>query len=528
MLPTLFIFLFTIWWLYQTAQLLFSIPHLYNLHAFFTQLLKIQDSDLPTVSWNEISNRIISLQKVPETCLLIPGSMNLDVHKIANRIMRRENYWIALYNKDILDLAFPFPMPFITGRPCLTKIMEFNLRVCIGNLLFQESGEGIRPEVLMVEQRAVLIHGLKRRLALMAILNMILSPFILGMTIMYLFFRYAQELHSNPRILGSRRYSSLAKWKFRDFNELPHLFQQRLNRSYRKAQLYVSQFSSPKTTILARLVAFIAGAFASFLAIFLVFEEDFDLGFQITSGKSVGFYITVFGAIFAVARGLVPDENLVLEPEMLLLEWSDDTHYLPHEWKGKLHSEQVKLQFSGFFSYRFVLLTEEILSVLYAPFILLFSLPPCSERIIDFFRDHTKTIAAMGPICDYADFDLRRNGDREYGAPADATVEEWHKSKYGKMEQSFVNFTIHYPEWNPAADDGGNRVSRAPGLSPTGAGAKTDTGIAVGAGVGGDKTGRKQYWDRITELGQRAGVAPEMLRVRLYILDWGLPSCSFF
>jgi hypothetical protein len=45
--------------------------------------------------------------------------------------------------------------------------------------------------------------------------------------------------------LGSRRWSSLAKWRLREFNELPHYIQHRLDASYEAAVKYVGQFPSP-------------------------------------------------------------------------------------------------------------------------------------------------------------------------------------------------------------------------------------------------------------------------------------------
>ena len=38
---------------------------------------------------------------------------------------------------------------------------------------------------------------------------------------------WRDEFYSNKDILGSRRYSELAKWKFRDYNELSHFFEKR-------------------------------------------------------------------------------------------------------------------------------------------------------------------------------------------------------------------------------------------------------------------------------------------------------------
>ena len=44
-----------------------------------------------------------------------------------------------------------------------------------------------------------------------------------------------------------------------------------------------------------------------------------------------------------MARGMVPEENLVFDPEASLREVIRWTHYMPEEWGGKLHSQMVSL-----------------------------------------------------------------------------------------------------------------------------------------------------------------------------------------
>ena len=53
---------------------------------------------------------------------------------------------------------------------------------------------------------------------------------------------------------------------------------------------------------------------------------------------------------------------------------------------------------------------EEVLSVLITPFILWFSLPNSSERIVDFFREFTVHVDGIGYVCSFAVFDFKRHG----------------------------------------------------------------------------------------------------------------------
>jgi autophagy-related protein 9 len=63
-----------------------------------------------------------------------------------------------------------------------------------------------------------------------------------------------QEYHKNPSSIGGRRYTPFAQWKFREFNELSHLFTRRLDESHPLASMYIGQFPNEKMTIIMRFV----------------------------------------------------------------------------------------------------------------------------------------------------------------------------------------------------------------------------------------------------------------------------------
>jgi autophagy-related protein 9 len=95
-----------------------------------------------------------------------PATASLDAHDVANRIMRKENYLIALFNKDLLDLRVPLPPQLKQlmrasddgkGRT-LTRVLEWNLRFCLMEYLFDSQGR-VRKVFLKNKNRVVLIEG---------------------------------------------------------------------------------------------------------------------------------------------------------------------------------------------------------------------------------------------------------------------------------------------------------------------------------------------------------------------------------
>lgn len=79
------------------------------------------------------------------------------------------------------------------------------------------------------------------------------------------------------------------------------------------------------------------------LVLFSIIDPDAILHFEVTKDRTVLFYIGIFGSILAIARGMVPDDHRVVDPEQLMRAVIEETHYLPAEWRGKLHSAEVSL-----------------------------------------------------------------------------------------------------------------------------------------------------------------------------------------
>ncbi|WVQ79423.1 hypothetical protein IAT38_001521 [Cryptococcus sp. DSM 104549] len=533
----------------ELIKFVYSLPRILDMYRFYTHLLGIPDDDIQTVPWPEIVRLIGEIREHNPVTSLANGQASvlagmvgedndygqfkkLDAHDIANRILRQENYFIALFNKDLLDLRPRIRIPthlarflprsmlvqpvspsslsashagqeadgytFVTlGSNTLTKAVEWNLRFCLLGYFFDERGQ-VRKEFVRGRRKKELVEGLRKRFIFMAWLNCLLSPFIVAYITIYTFFRYLQEWHSNVSAIASRQYTLYAEWKFREFNELPHLFKRRLNTSYPAAKEYVDQFPNERMAPLMRFVAYVSGSFASVLLILSIIDFDFFLHFEILPGVTVPAALTVFGGIRQVARGMVPNETVVFDPQAGLEEVVKYTHYLPREWRGKMHSRKVHQAFGELFALKVSIFFTELLSVLLTPFILLWSLPPCAGAVVDFFREFTLHVEGIGYVCSFAVFDFERpeavgaggvggkdkgkgkgkevsrgeddEEDDDDGAnaggrdhllpnptttpssarPPSTNLERHWRANETKMEKSFLHFKASHPDWQPA------------------------------------------------------------------------------
>ncbi|KAF9931637.1 autophagy protein atg9 [Linnemannia zychae] len=371
-LPTgtfIVLLLFATFWVGQLIRLVYDVPEMVDMRNFYTYLLLIPDEDIQSVSWHEVVNRIMKIRdNNPNTSttatIQTTDTQRLNAHDIANRIMRKENFMIAMFNKDLIDLSIPVPM--MHNRKILTRILEWSLSFCILGYVFDERGQ-IRKRFLKDTRRTELAEGF---------------------------------------------------------------------------------------------VAFISGSFAAVLALITIFDQELLLGLEITNDRTVFFYLGLFGTVMAVSRGMIPDQTESFDPELLIRGVVEHTHYMPSEWEGKLHTDEVRKQFALLFEYNAMLFLMEFMSLVLTPLMLCLSLANCSEKIVDFFREFTVHVDGIGYVCSFAVFDFKRHGNVKLGNHITNTMNEHVVANESKMEKSFINFKHNNPDWEPNDPEGSVYLSK--------------------------------------------------------------------
>ncbi|PHH74732.1 hypothetical protein CDD80_2876 [Ophiocordyceps camponoti-rufipedis] len=447
------IWLYSFFFIWKSAQYFLEIRRLLHIRDFYLYLLEIPEQDMQTVSWQDVVARIMSLRdQNPKTATNMPqnvrrylGSQSkdrLDAHDIANRLMRRDNYLIAMINKDVLDLSLP--IPFFRGKQLYSKTMEWYLHYSILDMAFNDFGQ-VRQDFLRADRRGQLSQKLKQRFYFAGLLNLIFAPVVFAYVVIVYFFMYYNEYQKDPKLAAARKYTALAEWKFREFNELPHIFYERLHMSFPFATRYIDQFPKRMTEDVARSIAFMSGAITAVLAVCTILDSELFLGFEITKDRTVLFYLGLFGGIWAMTRGIISEESTVFNPEYALRSVIEYTHYMPDHWQGRLHSFEVKQEFSELYKMKVIIFLEEIMGIITTPLLLLFSLPNCSEQIVDFFREFTVHVDGLGYVCSFAVFDFKKDGGAgvQPGGGHDVR-EEYYSTKHGKMAASYYGFIDNY------------------------------------------------------------------------------------
>ncbi|KAK5082129.1 autophagy protein atg9 [Lithohypha guttulata] len=470
-LPNLVLWVTAFVCIIRSFQYLLDLRRLNHLHDFYHHLLNVPESEIQSISWQEVVRRLMALRdsnpniKTSSTTraknfMGTQSKQRMDAHDIANRLMRKDNYMIAMINKEVIDTTLA--LPFLGSRQFFTKTLEWHLNYCVMDYVFNPQGQ-IRQLFLKDTHRKALSEGLQRRFIFAGFMSLLFAPFLISYNVVGNFFQRFNEYQKEPAQLGFRQYNNYAHWKFREFNELWHLFERRLKMSHPFATRYVNQFPKDKTVQLARFVALISGAIISVLGLATILDQESFLSFEITNGRTTIFYLGVFGSVWAVARGMLPDDNMIYDSSYSMEEVIEFTHYKPAHWNERLHTVDVKSEFEQLYQMHILVLLEELLSMVFTPFVLWFSLPRCSDRIIDFFREFTVNVDGLGYVCSFAEFNFKKTAQTGSGANAgtravnpatrasQAREQEYYATKDDKLEQSYYNFLNDYSK-NPKTD----------------------------------------------------------------------------
>ncbi|XP_074585130.1 autophagy-related protein 9-like isoform X2 [Curcuma longa] len=434
----------TLYGLLNFLKFFVQLKNIVKIRHFYYNRLHVTDREIQTTPWPTILEKVVQLQKSQQLCVV----KDLSAHDVVMRIMRKQNYLIAMLNKGVLAFSISSWVPGagptvksrITGKKnhlILPKILEWSLSWCIFQSMF-DSKFCLRKDFLTNPT------SLRKRLVYLGIGMFLISPCLLIFMLVHLFLRHAEQFYHHPSTASSRRWSNLSKWIFREFNEVDHLFMHRLNNSVVDASNYLKQFPSPLISILAKFVSFVSGGFAAILIIIAFLDESLLEGHIF--GRNLFWYAAVFGTVTAISRAVITDELQVRDPEGAMSLVVQSTHYMPKKWRGRENSDAVRAEFETLFQYTGMMLLEEMASIFVTPYLLIFVVSKHVDDILQFILKFTVYVHGVGDVCSFSSFDFQSHGNRNYASPSNA---ERDKSSQGKMEKSFLSFKSTYPYWEP-------------------------------------------------------------------------------
>eukprot|EP01130_Rhizamoeba_saxonica_P003251 TRINITY_DN1389_c0_g2_i6.p1 TRINITY_DN1389_c0_g2~~TRINITY_DN1389_c0_g2_i6.p1 ORF type:complete len:591 (-),score=102.97 TRINITY_DN1389_c0_g2_i6:24-1796(-) len=436
-----------LFWGHQVLRLLSTVVQSWKTRTYCYEVLGLDAYMISTMAWNDVLQTIV--EKQGNT---LRRDRPLSHLEIVNIIMMEENFMIALLNTNTLNLKIP-----LLGTTYITQTTEWMLRIALFNWIFDDEGS-IKRRIMEGMNPRQLASDLRRRFILFGVVSFLLCPLALVAVIIYTIFRYGEEVKNRPgALLGVRQWSTFAKWRIRDFNELPHLFEERLSISQSSAKKYVGYFHSHLTGVLASFVSFVLGSLVALLIIAEFYDSNFliNVDFLGTNGLLL---LGILTAGLAYARVLVPPARASSDTlNSAMVELAKSTHYLPTHWVERAHLEEIRDEFYHLFQYTAILWIMEFVSILTTPLVLIFSLPSSADEIIEFCQKKAERLPGIGFVCSFSLFPEIETGTVYGGSPDQVVDVETGRHNFddgrfdardGKMEISIINFASAYPGWD--------------------------------------------------------------------------------
>uniref|UniRef100_H3CSU6 Autophagy-related protein 9 n=1 Tax=Tetraodon nigroviridis TaxID=99883 RepID=H3CSU6_TETNG len=429
-----------IFWVYRLVKVFCNFLSYWEIRQFYIKALKIKMDELCNFTWQEVQDRLISLQREQQMCIHKKELTELDIY---HRILRFKNYMVAMINKSLLPVQLQLPL--LGNVVFLTQGLKYNFELILfwGPCSLFQNKWNLHPKYKRSGNRLELAQQLSRVILVLGLANLLLCPFILVWQVLYAFFSYTEIIRREPGSLGARRWSLYGRLYLRHFNELNHELHERLGRGYKPTAKYMNSFTSPLLAVLAKNIAFFSGSVLAVLIALTVYDED------VLTVQHILTAITVLGIVITITRSFIPDEHMVWCPEQLLQCMLAHIHYMPDHWRGNANKNETRDEVAQLFQYKAVFILEELLSPIVTPFILIFLLRNKSLEIIDFFRNFTVEVVGVGDICSFAQMDIRRHGNPTWMSEGQTEASIYQQAENGKTELSLMHFTIKNPHWQP-------------------------------------------------------------------------------
>ena len=409
---------------------LFYIRKVKNLYQ---DKLKLNDTQLFGIKWNEITNNIVELHN-KTNYKLYNYEGQLSSYIINHNISRINNYMIALINHNILKTQTGC---LIFTSTYITKDIEWFIK---NIFLYNSFTFNNRLNYEYIRS----IHKISIYFKIFGIFYLFFIPFKLTYYIITFIFNHAEDIKSKRKDTDISKFgwTNHAKWTFREYNELDHIFNKRLQASYIYADMYKQQYYKPLNNSINSCIIFICKAFLSVIVLITIIDDELLLNMNIMN-KNLLWYIALFSFIISFSKiGTSNPESLIYSPEKIMKNIAIYTHYMPDIWKNNCNKLFVREQFNTLYISKIKMFLYDIYYILLSPIIYFFIIPNCAQQVFNFIQDSSEQLNGVGDVCSYSNLEKKLDNN---------IVNNYRQ----KITKSYINYKTHNPSWT---EDVNNKI----------------------------------------------------------------------
>jgi autophagy-related protein 9 len=400
--------IFIIYTLFRIIKLIQDLKKFSKTKTFYNKTLKIKDMEIRTHQWEDITEKLLANYH---------NVSNINVYTVTSRIMKLDNIFISLFDKKQI------PFSYING------LMEWNIKHCFLRTLLEDNNKISQH---MIENRNKYKEKVKKHILWVGIINLLFLPFIILFVSLYTIIEHGESFYNSPNNIASRRWTRSGRWKFRFYNELPHLFEERMELASLEMNNYFEQFNYRILEIFSRLIVFIASCIFLFLLLAVFINEN-----NLTNNGFFGFqpiiwYMTILATILAIFKNFTKS-NVVANPGKFLQEVNQHLKIIGESNIKYANSPKIRNKMSTYYQYQLICIFKQLASILATPIYFMPKLYQMSDTICDFIVDHLENHYIMGNVSKFGIF-TKYTYD---------LIERNPKLKY-----SIENFNISHQKWN--------------------------------------------------------------------------------
>lgn len=431
-----FVFVFSVvvvFWTFYFLMLFVNAYRSWHTKKLFQRIVGTRD--VSDVTWTDL------IAAVKREYSRKDDRYKLDELEIVNSIMVADNYMMALVNEEKLDFQVPI-LSCVYRLELVTMALEFGLRRA-----FRPIFDKIKNAKELYEED---VATLRYSLYSLGLFGLIISPIMAIVVFIFVLFEYGEQFKSSPgQLLAIQDWSLLARYKFRDYNELAHLFEARMKKTYKPVTEFLDNRVSNSLVVFARFVSFQLSSVLVLLVVASFYDPNF-----LTQTKLIGDLnaLVIIGALGTAVGGLrrvIPSERTVYEPKHIMLDLSAATHYYPRRWIGQEHTAATVSDLKKLYPYSILTFFWEMLGIFIAP-LQMISMSRNAGSILNYIKEITVQLHGRDFYTKHSCFRKKKEKyqDQTLSLSAEPNIPHLRLFPY-KVAQSLVNFKAEYPAWVP-------------------------------------------------------------------------------
>ena len=358
--------IFGIYWLWLNIVLINEIIEYIKYKKVYTDL-GFENNNLYNKSWISVIKRLENIDS------------NITKEIIVGSIMKNDNYLISIIGTNVLNI----------NKIYYTKTFLWFLN----NIVINQ----INYDNLNTKHFIVNTNKIKNILKIFSIGQLLVLPFIIILYIIRFIINIITDIYSKSINTTSKDWTIYSKYLFREYNELPHIINDRIEKSYMYVNMYQQKFQSRINDIILEKIIFILGTYLSILVLLMIYDDRLVMFIKLFD-RNLLWYLAIITSIITIIRLSLNKEKIKGSYNDILLNLYNNIHYYPDNWNIQNNNDLILNELNKMYKYKIINIVYELFSLIIIPIYILFFMTNELDIIIHIITNNTIYINNVGFI----------------------------------------------------------------------------------------------------------------------------------